>query len=84
MTPVAYFYISMVYFTIAGLSFVTLTIKGYNAYKNTRYIEDSEKWTKIKPVQYILHGLHIPPYIIAAYWYYDSYIQYKQKLQHEH
>lgn len=81
MTPDAYYYISMVYFTIAGLTGLMLSVKGYNTYKQTRYLESSERWEKIKPVQYILHSLHIPPYIIAAYWYYDAYVEYKNKLE---
>jgi len=81
MTPDAYYYISMVYFSIAGLTFFTLSLKGYNTYKQTRYIEASERWNKIKPLQYILHALHIPPYIIAAYWYLDAYLEYRNGVQ---
>jgi hypothetical protein len=73
MTPDAYYYISIAYVSIAGLSVLTLSLKGFNTYKEIRYLENSEKLCRVKPLQYVLHALHIPPYLIAAYWYYDAY-----------
>lgn len=62
MTPDAYYYITVAYGSIAGLTTVGLVIKKFKKhFKYPGFIE------------YVLHGLHIPPYIIAAYWYWDAY-----------
>lgn len=62
MTPDAYYYISVAYASIAALTSVGLVVKRFKKqFKHPGFIE------------YILHGLHIPPYLIAAYWYWDSY-----------
>lgn len=62
MTPDAYYYISVAYASIAVLTSVGLVVKRFKKqFKHPGFIE------------YVLHGLHIPPYIIAAYWYWDSY-----------
>ena len=62
MTPDAYYYISVAYASIAALTSVGLVVKRFKKqFKHPGFIE------------YVLHGLHIPPYIIAAYWYWDSY-----------
>ena len=73
MTPNAYLYISWAYLSVAALTTSTLCLKGYNAYKDNKYIKYGESKQTIQPLQYVLHALHIPPYLIAAYWYYDSY-----------
>ena len=59
--------------SIATLTGFTLCLKGFNAYKYHKYMTDEDKKKHFKPLAYVLHGLHIPPYLIAAYWYYDSY-----------
>ena len=79
MTPEAYFYISLAYLCIAIITTFTLCLKGYIGYQNSKYLLDFEKKKKWKPLQYLLHSFHIPPYLIASYWYYDSYIEYKSK-----
>ena len=62
MNPEASFYISLAYVSIAFLSTVGLVLKRFKAvFKNPEFIE------------YLLHAFHIPPYLIAAYWYWDSY-----------
>lgn len=62
MTPDAYYYISVAYTSIAALTSVGLVVKRFKKqFKHPGFIE------------YILHGLHIPPYLIAAYWYWDGY-----------
>lgn len=62
MTPDAYYYISVAYASIAALTSVGLVVKRFKKqFKHPGFIE------------YVLHGLHIPPYLIAAYWYWDSY-----------
>ena len=76
MKTEAYYYISVIYVSIAGLMFITLCVKGYYTYKKVRYVHKEDRLKIIKPIQYILHLLHIPPYLIAAYWYYDSYQEY--------
>lgn len=76
MTPNAYLYISIAYLFIALSTTFTLCLKGYIGYKNSIYLVEYEKKQKWKPIQYILHSFHIPPYLIASYWYYDSYLQY--------
>ena len=65
MTPESYYYIALAYLSIATLTTTTLCIKGVMVcVKSNR---------KLKWVQYMLHSLHVPPYLIAAYWYYDAY-----------
>ena len=85
MTPEAYLYISVAYFSIAMLTLITLSIKGYINYKKrtNKYCLDEFKKKEWKPIQYILHLFHVPPYLIASYWYYDAYIGYSKKYQHE-
>ena len=62
MTPDAYYYISVAYASIAALNSVGLVVKRFKKqFKHPGFIE------------YVLHGLHIPPYLIAAYWYWDGY-----------
>lgn len=62
MTPEAYYYISIAYASIAGLSIIGLIVKRFkHHFKHPEFIE------------YLLHGFHIPPYLIAAYWYWDGY-----------
>lgn len=62
MTPDAYYYIAIAYASIAGLTTVGLIVKRYKEYfRHPEFIE------------YVLHGLHVPPYLIAAYWYWDGY-----------
>ena len=62
MTPDAYYYISVAYASIAALTSVGLVVKRFKKqFKHPGFIE------------YVLHGLHIPPYLIAAYWYWDGY-----------
>ena len=77
MTPDAYYYISLAYLSIAGLTTFTLCLKGYLTYKENKYLVSGDRKHKWKPLQYFLHSLHIPPYLIAAYWYYDAYENYK-------
>ena len=82
MKESSYYYISITYCTIAALSAISLGIKGYLGYLNTRdtYLYDdssSLKKRRAHSIDYILHILHIPPYLLAAYWYYDSYVEYK-------
>lgn len=76
MTPEAYYYISLAYLSIASLTAFTLCLKGYIGYRNS----NCEKPKPLKPFFYILHSLHIPPYLIAAYWYYDAYLESKSKI----
>lgn len=73
MTPDAYYYISLVYLSIAGLTSGTLCLKAYYGHQKYKYLERSEQIKQMKPFQYFLHILHIPPYLIASYWYYDAY-----------
>lgn len=62
MTPDAYYYISFAYVCIAALTAIGLVVKKFKGcFKHPEWIE------------YTLHGLHIPPYLIAAYWYWDAY-----------
>ncbi len=62
MTPDAYYYISFAYVFIAGVSTVGLVVKRFkHHFRHPEWIE------------YTLHGLHIPPYLIASYWYWDAY-----------
>ena len=70
----AYWYISMAYGSIAGLSTLTLGLKAILGYK---YLKDDDKHSYYRPLQYILDSLHIPAYIIASYWYYDAYENYQ-------
>lgn len=58
MTPDAYWYISLAYGSIAILSGFSLIVK--RTFKNPDNVNN------------VLHGLHIIPYCIAAYWYYDA------------
>lgn len=73
----AYWYISMAYASIAGLSTLTLSLKAYLGYKRYRYLENEDKHSYYRPLQYILDSLHIPAYTIASYWYYDAHINYE-------
>ena len=73
MTPEAYYYISLAYLSIAGLTGATLLLKGYNSHKMHKYMCKDERQKHRQPLQYVLHSLHIPPYLIASYWYYDAY-----------
>lgn len=68
MTPDAYWYISIAYLSIGFLTGASLLVKKY---------KDSFKKLDPEIIEYMLHILHIPPYIIASYWYYDSYVQYQ-------
>lgn len=62
MTPDAYYYIAVAYASIAVLTSVGLVVRRFKKqFKHPGFIE------------YVLHGLHIPPYMIAAYWYWDGY-----------
>ena len=79
MTPDAYYWISLAYVSIAGLTSISLFGKAYEGHRRKKRsydVYDSTQSHK-KPIDYILHVLHIPPYMIAAYWYYDSYKNYK-------
>jgi hypothetical protein len=58
MSPDAYYYISFAYVFIAIITALSLVIKRCK----------HPEW-----VEYVLHGLHIPPYLIASYWYWDAY-----------
>jgi hypothetical protein len=61
MTPDAYYYIAIAYISIAGLTIAGLILKRFeNRFKNPSFIE------------YLLHSFHVPPYLIAAYWYWDA------------
>lgn len=83
MTPIAYLYISIAYFIIAVSTTITLCIKGYLGYNKKishKYLEDDPIKRSWRPFQYILHSFHIPPYLIASYWYYDSYINNNKKI----
>ena len=73
MSPEAYYYICLAYLSVAGLTTATLCLKGYNSYKDSRYLTYEERIKRKQPLQYVLHALHIPPYLIASYWYYDAY-----------
>jgi hypothetical protein len=76
----AYWYISMAYASIAGLSSLTLITKAYLGYKRYKYLEKEDKHSYYRPLQYILDTLHIPPYVIASYWYYDAYKSYHENI----
>ena len=79
MTPDAYYWIAMAYASISGLSGFSLVAKAYNAYKLNQSLKYShEPKIRPKPMDYVLHGLHIPPYLLAAYWYYDAYLESSQ------
>ena len=67
----------MAYASIAGVSTFTLILKGYLGYKRYKYLQNEDKHIYYRPLQYILDALHIPAYIIASYWYYDSYRHYE-------
>lgn len=73
MTPDAYLYICIAYMSVAGLTASTLCLKGCLSHKKYRYMCKEDRQSNWKPLQYVLHTLHIPPYLIAAYWYYDAY-----------
>ena len=75
MTPDAYYWISIAYGSIAASTALSLVLKAYNAHKLNKSLKYSQE-PKVhpKPMDYILHCLHIPPYVIASYWYYDSYL----------
>ena len=66
MTPEAYYYICIAYGSIALLTGFGLILKRYKA--SFMYPES---------IEYLLHGLHIPPYMIASYWYWDAYNEYE-------
>lgn len=74
----AYWYISMAYASIAGLSTLTLAIKAFLGYKRYKYLKEEDKHSYYRPLQYILDSLHIPAYCIASYWYYDAYHHYEK------
>ena len=62
MTQDAYYYIAIAYASIAALTSVGLIVKRFKKhFKHPGFIE------------YVLHGLHVPPYLIAAYWYWEGY-----------
>jgi len=82
MTPDAYYYISLAYLSIASLTAFTLCLKGYTGYRQSRYLTSSERKGNMKPLIYVLHSLHIPPYLIASYWYYDAYNTYESENIH--
>lgn len=74
MKKQAYLYISLAYISLSLLTIVMLCVKGYNSYHRFKYSTIEERRRKQNITQYLLHSLHIPAYLIAAYWYYDSYI----------
>ena len=76
MSPESYLYISITYLSIALLTGGTLCLKGYNSHRKHRYMTDEERSLHKNRMPYILHALHIPPYLIASYWYYDAYEHY--------
>ena len=62
MNPEACYYICFAYISIAILSMIGLMLKRFK--HNFKYPE---------LIEYLLHFFHIPPYFVAAYWYYDCY-----------
>ena len=46
MTPDAYYWIAVAYASIAGLTSMSLCVKGYNAYRDNKYY----------PTDYVLHA----------------------------
>ena len=68
----AYLGISMAYMSVAVLTSVGLIVKGYDGYIHNTLHKNYRKRT----LDYVLHCLHIPPYLIASYWYYDAYIHF--------
>ena len=81
MTPTAYYWISMAYASIALLTIISLILKAYGGYCRKKQrcnayscsTESIETSCSSKPMDYVLHILHVPPYLIAAYWYYNAY-----------
>lgn len=75
----AYYWIAVAYASIAIITIISLFMKGYNGYihkQRTKYMVQASV-QRTKYMDYVLHALHIPPYMIAAYWYYDAYKNYK-------
>lgn len=61
MTPDAYYYISVAYASIAALTSVGLVVKRFKKqFKHPGFIECPPRSSH-------------PPYLIAAYWYWDGY-----------
>lgn len=81
MTPEAYYWIYVAYLSIAGLTSMSLGIKAYNGYKANKHRRyNLQQLIRSKPMDYILHALHVPPYLMAAYWYYDAYEHTKDEI----
>ena len=72
MAPESYLYIGITYLVIAAVTALSLALKAREGRRKNRYREVPIR----KPLNYILHALHIPPYLMAAYWYYDAYVHY--------
>tara|TARA_B100001996_G_scaffold371581_1_gene347070 strand:- start:610 stop:864 length:255 start_codon:yes stop_codon:yes gene_type:complete len=83
LTEDAYFYISIAYASIACLTTGSLILNGWMQYKKYRYVSELDRKHAKKPLHYVLHALHIPPYLIASYWYYDAYKDYDTIYKHE-
>ena len=82
MKEISYYYISIAYCSFAGLSAVGLVLKGYigRLHRLDVYRPDYnvQKKRRVKYMDYMLHALHIPAYLMASYLYYDAYSQHKQ------
>jgi len=68
----AYWNISMVYFSISTLTTISLLLK------MKRYPDRLSHILNPRTFDNILHFLHIPPYLIAGYWYLESYKEHEK------